>query len=81
MKKRILFLTLLILAILLGYTSAKAQRQYGMADRLRIQKVSESGIRFSDTSQGKPEVVGFSRTSALADSEPTCFVLLRDRVF
>jgi len=80
MKKKILLLTLLILAILVAYTSTKAQKQNGLMVRLRTQKVTQDGV-LTRTFQGEPDVMGFSCTSALADSEPTCFVLLRDRVF
>ena len=80
MKKRILLLTLLILAILVVYTSTKAQRQNGLAVRLRIQKVTKDGV-LTRTPQGEPDVMGFSCASAVADTEPTCYVLLRDRVF
>jgi len=80
MKKTILALILLIFAVLAVYTSTKAQRQFGSADRLRILKVTEGGVRYPD-SQGKPDVIGFSCSTALADTEPTCYVLLRDRVF
>jgi hypothetical protein len=79
-KKRILLLTLLVVAILAVYTSTKAQRQNGLAVRLRIQKVTENGV-LPRTLQGEPEIMGFSCASALADTEPTCYVLLRDRVF
>jgi len=80
MKRRILWMALTILAILFVYTSTKAQRQNGLVVRLRIQKVTENGV-LPHTVQGEPDVIGFSCASALADSEPTCYVLLRDRVF
>ncbi len=80
MKKRILLLTLLILAILIVYTSTKAQKQNGLEVRLRIQKVTENGIS-PRTLHGEPEIMGFSCASAIANEEPTCYVLLRDRVF
>ena len=80
MKKRILLLTLIIVAVLAVYTSTRAQRQKGLAVRLRIQRVTEEGV-MPRTFQGEPEVVGFSCASALADTEPTCYALLRDRVF
>jgi hypothetical protein len=79
-KRRILLLTLSILAVLVVYTSTKAQRQNGLVVRLRIQKVTEAGVS-PRTLHGEPDVIGFSCASALADSEPTCYVLLRDRVF
>ena len=80
MKKRILLLALLVLAVLVLYTSTRAQKQTGLVVRLRIQKVTEAGVS-PRTLQGEPEVIGFSCVSGLADSEPTCYVLLRDRVF
>lgn len=80
MKKRILLLTLLILAMLVVYTSTKAQKQNGLEVRLRIQKVTENGI-LPRRLQGEPEIMGFSCASAIANEEPTCYVLLRDRVF
>ncbi len=80
MKKRILLVTLLLLSTLVVYASTRAQRQSGLAVRLRIQKVTENGV-LTRTVQGEPEVMGFSCASAVADTEPTCYVLLRDRVF
>ena len=80
MKRRLLLLTLLILAVFVAYSSTKAQRQNGLAARLRIQKVTENGV-LPRTLQGEPEVMGFSCASAASDTEPTCYVLLRDRVF
>lgn len=80
MKKPVLLLVLLIVAVLAVYTSTKAQRQFGIADRLRVLKVDEGGIRYLD-SQSKPDVIGFSCAAALDGSEPTCYALLRDRVF
>jgi hypothetical protein len=79
-KKSVLLLVLLVVAVLAFHTSTKAQRQNGLAVRLRIQKVTEQGV-MPRTLQGEPEVVGFSCAAALADTEPTCYVLLRDRVF
>jgi hypothetical protein len=81
MKKPILFLALLIVAVLAVYVfSTKAQKQFGAADRLRILKVDEGGIRYPDF-QAKPDVIGFSCAAALDSTEPTCYALLRDRVF
>ena len=80
MKKRILLVTALIVTVLAIYTSTKAQRQNGLVVRLRILKVTEEGV-MPRTLQGEPEVIGFSCASALADTEPTCYALLRDRVF
>ncbi len=79
MRKPVLLLVLLIVAVLAVYTSTKAQRQSGRI-RIRIQKVTEVGIQ-GNAIYGDPDVVGFSCASALADTEPTCYVLLRDRVF
>ena len=70
MKRRIALVTLLILTVLIVYTSTKAQRQTGLAVRLRIQKVTENGV-MPRTLQGEPEVMGFSCASAVSDTEPT----------
>jgi len=80
MKKPVLLLVLLIIAVLAVYVSTKAQKQFGAADRLRILKVDEGGIRYPDF-QAKPDVIGFSCAAALDGTEPTCYALLRDRVF
>jgi hypothetical protein len=80
MKKPALLLLLLILTVLIVYTSTKAQRQNGQSVRLRIQKVTEGGI-LPRTLQGEPEVIGFSCVNTLAEDEPKCYALLRDRVF
>jgi hypothetical protein len=80
MTKRILLLTLLVVVASAIYTSTKAQRQTGQRVRLRIQKVTEEGV-LPGTFQGEPDVVGFSCATGLADTEPTCYALLRDRVF
>jgi hypothetical protein len=80
MMKRILLLTLLVLATFAVYASAKAQKQNGLVVRLRIQKVTENGV-LPRTVQGEPEVMGFSCAGAVVDTEPTCYVLLRDKVF
>jgi hypothetical protein len=83
MKKPILLLGLLIVAVLAVYISTRAQtqKQFGIADRLRVLKVSEGGVRLPDSFQAKPDVLGFSCASALDGTDPTCYVLLRDRVF
>ena len=80
MGTRILLLVLSVLAVLFVYTSTKAQRQNGLVVRLRIQKITENGVQ-PRTVQGEPDVMGFSCVSTSADSEPTCYVLLRDRAF
>jgi len=61
MKKPILWFALLIVAVLAVYVSTRAQtqKQFGIADRLRILKVSEGGIRLPDSFQAKPDVLGF----------------------
>lgn len=79
MKKPLVSILLLILAVVVVYT-ARAQKASGQVVRLRIVKVTESGIQ-PRTLQGEPEVIGFSCASALANEEPTCYALLRDRVF
>jgi hypothetical protein len=82
MKKPILLFVLLIVAVLAVYVSTRAQtqKQFGAADRLHILKVDEGGIRYPDY-QAKPDVIGFSCAAALDGTEPTCYALLRDRVF
>jgi len=79
-KKRILLLAVLIVTVFTVYSSTKAQRKNGLEVRLRIQKVTEDGV-LPRTLQGEPEVMGFSCATTLADKEPTCYVLLRDRAF
>jgi hypothetical protein len=80
MKKPVLLLVLLIVAVLAVYTTTKAQKQFGVADRLRVLKVTERGVSFPDF-QAKPDIIGFSCAAALDGTEPTCYALLRDRVF
>ena len=85
MKKLVLSLTVLIgVALIIGvlavHASAKAQRQSGQFVRLRILKVTEDGVLPHDV-QGEPEVIGFSCASNSSGTEPTCYALLRDRVF
>jgi len=80
MKKPILLLVLLIVAVLAVYVSTRAQRQNGQLVRLRIQKVTEAGV-LPHTVQGEPDVIGFSCTATLDATEPTCYALLRDRAF
>ena len=60
--------------------SSKAQRQNGQLVRLRVLKVTEDGVLPHDV-QGEPEVIGFSCASNSSGIEPTCYALLRDRVF
>ena len=52
MKKPVLLIILLVLAVLVVYTSTKAQRQNGLAVRIRIQKVTEDGYFASHVSGG-----------------------------
>lgn len=80
MKKVGILILVLVLALFVVYKSAKAQRPTGQIVRLRILKVTEAGVQ-PRTLQGEPEIMGFSCTSSLANEEPTCYVLLRDRVF
>jgi len=79
MKKPLLLILLLVLTVVVVYT-AKAQKPSGQIVRLRVTKVTESGIQ-PRTFQGESEVIGFSCVSTLANEEPTCYALLRDRVF